>query len=75
MSLNESMPFEKALQRLESVVSKIESPDVALEEALLLFEEGIKLSRYCEQKLGEAQAKMQTLIEGQEAESIAKKDD
>lgn len=39
--------FEEALKNLESIVTKLEDPDVSLEESIRLYEEGMKLSRYC----------------------------
>lgn len=39
--------FEEALKSLESIVTKLEDPDVSLEESIRLYEEGMKLSRYC----------------------------
>ena len=47
--------FENALSQLESIVARLEDGDLPLEESLKLFEEGIKLSRFCNQKLNEAQ--------------------
>lgn len=61
------MEFEKKLARLEEIVSKMEKGDLALEESLKLFEEGIKLSRECQTKLTEAEAKVKILV-GQDAQ-------
>lgn len=54
--------FEDALGRLEKVVSKLEQGDISLEESLKLFEEGIRLSRYCNQKLDEAEKRVEILL-------------
>jgi exodeoxyribonuclease VII small subunit len=56
------MDFEKKLGRLEEIVNKMEKGDLALEESLKLFEEGIKLSRECHQKLNDAEAKVKLLV-------------
>ena len=56
--------FENALSQLESIVSRLEDGDLPLEESLKLFEEGIKLSRFCNQKLNEAQKKVEVLLRG-----------
>lgn len=56
--------FESNLKLLEEIVSKLESGDLALEQALALFEEGVKVSRYCNAKLEEAERKVETLIKG-----------
>jgi exodeoxyribonuclease VII small subunit len=58
--------FENALSQLESIVSQLEDGDLPLEESLKLFEEGIKLSRFCNQKLNEAQKKVEVLLRGNE---------
>jgi exodeoxyribonuclease VII small subunit len=50
------------LKQLEEIVSKLEGGDLTLDQALELFEEGIKLSRYCNAKLEEAERKVETLI-------------
>ena len=57
-----SMDFEKKLGRLEEIVQKMEKGELALEESLKLFEEGIKLSRECHQRLNEAEVKVKTLV-------------
>jgi exodeoxyribonuclease VII small subunit len=58
--------FEKALNRLEGIVSQLENGDLDLEESLKLFEEGIRLSRYCNQKLDEAEKKVEILLRDRE---------
>ena len=47
------MDFEKKLERLEEIVTKMESGDLSLDESLKLFEEGIKSSRECHKQLTE----------------------
>ena len=54
--------FEDALNRLEKIVSKLEEGDIPLEKSLKLFEEGIRLSRFCNQKLDEAERKVEILL-------------
>ncbi len=54
--------FEKALEELEKIVQRLEDSELPLDEALSLFEEGIKLSRFCSQKLDEAEKKVQILL-------------
>jgi exodeoxyribonuclease VII small subunit len=58
--------FESALSQLESIVARLEDGDLPLEESLKLFEEGIRLSRFCNQKLNEAQEKVEVLLKGEE---------
>lgn len=56
------MDFEKKLSRLEQIVQNMEKGDLALEDSLKLFEEGVKLSRECHQRLNEADAKVKLLM-------------
>lgn len=56
------MDFETKLGRLEEIVQKMEKGEIALEESLKLFEEGIKLSRECHTRLNEAEAKVKKLV-------------
>lgn len=55
------MEFEKKLQRLEEIVKKMEAGDIALEESLQLFEEGVRLSKQCHEQLGQAEQKVKIL--------------
>jgi exodeoxyribonuclease VII small subunit len=64
------MDFEKKLNRLEEIVEKMETGELALEESLKLFEEGIKLSRDCNTQLSEAEQKVKLLL-GVDAEGQA----
>ena len=54
--------FEEAFNKLEKVVSKLEKGDIPLEESLKLFEEGVRLSRFCNQKLDEAEKRVEILL-------------
>ncbi len=56
------MDFEKKLSKLEEIVTKMEKGDLALEDSLKFFEEGIKLSRECHAQLNEAEQKVKKLI-------------
>ncbi len=58
--------FEEALSKLEEIVSKLEKGDIPLEESLKLFEEGIRLSRSCNQKLDEAEKRVEILLKDRE---------
>lgn len=56
------MDFEKKLNRLEEIVSKMEKGDLALDESLKLFEEGVKLSRDCHNQLNKAETQVKKLM-------------
>ena len=57
----ENMGFEEALARLEVIVRSLESGSAPLDESLALFEEGISLVRFCNDKLENAQSKIKIL--------------
>ncbi len=54
--------FERSLARLEEVVSKLESPQLSLDEAMKLFEEGVGLSRECQKQLEEAEGRVEIVL-------------
>jgi exodeoxyribonuclease VII small subunit len=56
------MDFEKKLSRLEEIVQKMEKGDLALEESLKFFEEGVKLSRECHGQLAKAESQIKKLV-------------
>lgn len=56
-----AVPFEEALQKLESVVEAMESGDLPLETLLAKYEEGVRLAKTCQDKLAEAELKIQQL--------------
>jgi exodeoxyribonuclease VII small subunit len=58
---NPELPFEEALQKLESIVESMEADDLPLETLLARFEEGANLARLCQVKLAEAEVKIQQL--------------
>jgi exodeoxyribonuclease VII small subunit len=53
--------FESALKSLEDIVVQMEGGDLTLDRALELFEEGVKISRFCSSKLDEAERKVEIL--------------
>ncbi len=54
--------FEEALLKLEDIVEKLEGEELSLEESLKGFEEGIRLVRFCNKKLNEAERKIEILL-------------
>lgn len=54
--------FEEALTKLEKIVDGLESGELPLEEAIAKYEEGMKLSKICSQKLEEAREKIEILV-------------
>jgi exodeoxyribonuclease VII small subunit len=60
--------FETALKSLEEIVAQLEAGDLTLDKALELFEEGVKVSRFCSSKLEEAERKVEVLIKSASGE-------
>jgi len=53
--------FEDALQRLEQIVDELEGGDLALDDSLKVFEEGVALARRCAKYLEEAEKRIELL--------------
>jgi exodeoxyribonuclease VII small subunit len=56
-----TLAFEEALKKLESIVDAMESEDLPLESLLAKYEEGTHLAKACQEKLAEAELKIQQL--------------
>ena len=63
--------FERSLARLEEVVRLLESPQLSLDEAMKLFEEGVALSRECQKQLEEAEGKVEILLKKADGKLVA----
>lgn len=61
--------FEQSLEQLEQLVAKMESGELALEESLQAFEQGIKLTRQCQEALTQAEQRVHLLLEQNNASS------
>ena len=59
--------FESALEQLEGTVARLEEGEMPLEEALALFESGVKLSRQCSTTLEEAECRIEILVSDRDA--------
>lgn len=57
-----ALDFEQALVELERVVSAMEAGNMPLEESLKAFEQGVRLTRECQQALQEAEQKVELLL-------------
>ena len=60
------LTFENAMKRLEGIVEALERGDLGLDEALKKFQEGIKLSKFCSNKLDETERKVSILLKDEE---------
>jgi exodeoxyribonuclease VII small subunit len=65
--------FERSLSRLEEVVKRLESPQLSLDEAMKLFEEGVALSRECQKQLEEAEGRVEILLKKADGKLTAEK--
>jgi exodeoxyribonuclease VII small subunit len=64
MKNNETQPksFEASLEALEEIVHQLENGDLPLEKSLELFENGIRLSRQCQERLNQAERRIEVLL-------------
>lgn len=58
--------FEKAMERLEEIVTLLENGKAGLDESLAIFEEGVALVTYCNEKLTEAEQRVRVLVENKD---------
>jgi exodeoxyribonuclease VII small subunit len=58
--------FERALEELEEVVEQLETGELPLDESLVAFEKGVGLVVFCNQKLTEAEKKIELLVKDKE---------
>ena len=62
--------FEKSIKELEKIVEALEKGDKSLDESITLFEEGIKLSKECNDYLDKAEKKVSVLINGEKQDFV-----
>lgn len=62
----EALSFEQALERLESIVHRLETGDAGLDDSITLYSEGVTLRQLCEAKLKAAEARIEKLQIGSE---------
>ncbi len=62
--------FEASLAALEKIVRELERGDLPLEESLKLFEQGVKLSRECQERLNQAERRVELLLRDTEGRPV-----
>ena len=63
----DNLNYEKAIEKLEEIVKKLESGGLSLEKSLAEFEEGVRLVKYCNKELNKAEKKIEMVLkEGEE---------
>ena len=58
--------LETSLKKLEKIVSDLENGELPLEESIKTFEEGVKLTKHCQNLLSKAEIKIQKLVESKD---------
>src|SRR2546423_119230 len=66
----EGQTFEAALAALEKIVRELERGDLPLEESLRLFEQGVRLSRECQERLNQAERRIELLLRDSEGRPV-----
>lgn len=61
--MSEAQNFEKKLQQINQIVEQMERQETGLEQSLKLYEQGIKLTRECQQIIDQAEQKITNLME------------
>jgi exodeoxyribonuclease VII small subunit len=74
VSGEETPSFEAALKKLETIVQRLEQGELPLEESLMLYEEGIRLSKFCHAKLEEAEGKIELLMKDARGDLVLDRD-
>ena len=66
----QSKTFEASLEALELIVHQLEDGDLPLEKSLELFEQGIRLSRECQERLGQAERRIEILLRDNQGRTV-----
>lgn len=64
--------FESSLEALEQIVRQLEEGDLPLEKSLELFEQGIRLSRECQERLGQAERRIEILLRDNQGRPVVR---
>ncbi len=68
--MEKTVSFEESLKSLEDIVAQLEEGELPLEKSLELFEEGVKLSRMCQQRLEKAERRIEMLVKDSNGEPV-----
>ena len=60
--MGKDLSFEKAVERLQSIVDELEQGEIGLDNSIKIFEEGLELVQTCNKKLQDAEGKLKKLI-------------
>ncbi|URQ69349.1 exodeoxyribonuclease VII small subunit [SAR86 cluster bacterium] len=67
---NKKTDFEASIQKLESIISKLEDENINLEDSVKSFEEGINLVKECQKQLATAELKVKKLLDDGTSENL-----
>lgn len=70
----QELNFEKSMEKLENIAEELEKDDLGLDESVKLFEEGMELSKKCNEMLQMAEKKITVIIDEQEKNFIPSED-
>ena len=70
MSNSKPKAFESSLEELERIVRELEQGELTLEKSLELFEQGVKLSRECQERLNQAERRIEMLTRDNQGRAI-----
>ncbi|MGM8365093.1 exodeoxyribonuclease VII small subunit [Virgibacillus sp. W0181] len=62
MTTEQELSFEDAMNKLEEIVKQLEEGDVPLEKSISLYQQGMELSKLCNEKLSNVQSKMTEIM-------------
>lgn len=62
MTVEKTLTFEEAMNKLEQIVDRLEEGDVPLEEAIAFYKEGMELSKFCHDKLKSVEEQLTQII-------------
>jgi exodeoxyribonuclease VII small subunit len=74
-SEEQTRTFEASLEALEHIVQQLEDGDLPLEKSLQLFEQGIRLSRECQERLGQAERRIEILLRDNQGRPVVREFD
>ena len=72
MSNDKPKNFETSLEELERIVRELEQGELTLEKSLELFEQGVKLSRECQERLNQAERRIEILMRDNQGRAVVR---
>lgn len=66
-----AMSFEDAMKALEAIVERLESGEAPLEDSITLYERGALLRKHCEDKLKDAEMRVEKIVQGEDGPALA----